>query len=119
MAKKLSREFKATVSLLQRSGFSPHASLFNISRGIHTSAARYQERPQNDGNKKPDNEDDKKIPSVVTKALLWMLSGYMFIALLSLLFPSSNQPEVSSFKFVVKLNLKQFYNSPRLTFQTN
>lgn len=98
MAKKLNTEFKATVSLLQRSGFSPHAfPLSNVSRNIHTSAARYQEKPQNDGDKKPDNEDDKKMPSILTKAFLWMLSGYMFIALLSLLFPSSSHPEVSTY----------------------
>jgi hypothetical protein len=32
---------------------------------------------------------------LLAKAFLWMLTAYMLIAIVSLLFPSSNQPEVS------------------------
>lgn len=31
---------------------------------------------------------------MLAKAALWMLTAYMFIAIISLLFPGSNQPEV-------------------------
>jgi hypothetical protein len=32
---------------------------------------------------------------LLAKAVLWMLTAYMLIATVSLLFPSSNQPEVN------------------------
>jgi hypothetical protein len=32
---------------------------------------------------------------LLAKAFLWMLTAYMLIATVSLLFPSSNQPEVN------------------------
>ncbi|XP_046678574.1 paraplegin [Homalodisca vitripennis] len=90
LVKQINREYRAVIGLLQRSGFSPQIS---STRRLHTSASRYQQKPPDDDNKKPNNDDDKKISSVLAKAFLWMLSGYMFIALLSLIFPSSNQPE--------------------------
>lgn len=45
------------------------------------------------GNGNKDNDDEKK--GMLAKAALWMLTAYMFIAIISLLFPGSNQPEVS------------------------
>lgn len=45
------------------------------------------------GNGNKDNDDEKK--RMLAKAALWMLTAYMFIAIISLLFPGSNQPEVS------------------------
>jgi len=49
----------------------------------------------NDNNEKPDDEDDK-ISSLLVKAVLWMLTAYLFIAIVSLVFPGSNQPEVNT-----------------------
>ncbi|KAG8233407.1 hypothetical protein J437_LFUL013400, partial [Ladona fulva] len=44
--------------------------------------------------KQPDQEDDEnKITSLLAKAFLWMLTAYMLIAIISLLFPNTNQPE--------------------------
>ena len=45
-------------------------------------------------NKNNDDENDDKISALLLKAFLWMLTAYMFIAIVSLLFPGSNQPEV-------------------------
>lgn len=67
------------------------------SKQFHSSSKYNQEPPKNsDGQRKPDNndEDKDKISSLLAKALLWMLTGYMVIALISLMFPTSNQPEV-------------------------
>jgi hypothetical protein len=41
-----------------------------------------------------DNNDKDKLSSLLFKAFLWMLTAYFFIALISLVFPSTNQPEV-------------------------
>ena len=49
------------------------------------------------------NNDDKKLPSMLAKAMLWMFTGYMLITLVSLMFPGGNQPEiVRSVKFFSK-----------------
>ena len=40
------------------------------------------------------NNDDKKLPSMLAKAMLWMFTGYMLITLVSLMFPGGNQPEI-------------------------
>jgi len=49
----------------------------------------------NNKNEDDNNDDNDKISSLLLKAFLWMLTAYMFIAIVSLLFPGSNQPEVS------------------------
>ena len=51
------------------------------------------EESNGSNNNKPDDDDDK-ISSLLVKAFLWMLTAYMFIAIVSLVFPGSNQPEV-------------------------
>lgn len=89
-------------SLLHRSGLRTTQQLANClyTRGIHSTASspqQHQQPPNNDDDKKPnkDDEDDSKISSLLAKAFLWMLTAYMLIATVSLLFPSSNQPEVN------------------------
>lgn len=42
-----------------------------------------------------DDDDKDKLSTLLAKALIWMLTAYMFIAFISLMFPSTNQPEVS------------------------
>ncbi|XP_054289430.1 paraplegin-like [Macrosteles quadrilineatus] len=93
--KNFKKEYLAAVGVLQRSGLMKQFDkpCFNCPRGLHTSASRSQNKPPNSDGKKPDDDDNKKLSSLFAKALLWMLSGYMFLALLSLVFPSSNQPE--------------------------
>lgn len=42
-----------------------------------------------------DDDDKDKLSTLLAKALIWMLTAYMFIAFISLMFPSTNQPEAS------------------------
>lgn len=82
-----------------------------FSRNFHTSTSHNQKVPQSpdNKNKKPDKEDDddNKISSLLAKAFLWMLTAYMVIAIISLLFPSSNQPEVIYVpSFLISINLQ-------------
>lgn len=42
-----------------------------------------------------DGDDKDKLSALVAKALIWMLTTYMVIAMISLIFPSTNQPEAS------------------------
>ncbi|KAK9882600.1 hypothetical protein WA026_022228 [Henosepilachna vigintioctopunctata] len=86
--KSIKREYAAVHALLLRSGLKNDQL-----RQIHSSCHRYQSDPTNNG-KKPNDEDKDKISSLLAKAFLWMLTAYMVVAIVSLLFPSSNQPEV-------------------------
>ncbi|PNF17073.1 Paraplegin [Cryptotermes secundus] len=94
------KEYHAVFSLLNRSGLRVSHQLSNYlhARGIHSSGSAPQQQPppDNHDDKKPnkDDEDDSKISSLLAKAFLWMLTAYMLIAIVSLLFPSSTQPEV-------------------------
>lgn len=68
-------------------------------RDFHSTVQKCQQQQQNGREpKKPKKEEDDndkdKISSLLAKAFLWMLTAYMVIAIISLLFPSSNQPEV-------------------------
>ncbi|CAL8096428.1 unnamed protein product [Orchesella dallaii] len=45
-------------------------------------------------NNNNNNDDDDKMSSLLVKAFLWMLTAYMFVALVSLVFPGTNQPEI-------------------------
>lgn len=100
MVRTINKEYAAIFSLLQRSGLTDFNQLHKAinTRHLHTSTKLYQKPP--DGNndpKKPDNnndEDKDKISTLLAKALLWMLTGYMVIAIISLMFPTTNQPEV-------------------------
>ncbi len=46
------------------------------------------------GNGDKNGGDNDKLSSLLVKAFLWMLTAYMFVALVSLVFPGTNQPEV-------------------------
>jgi spastic paraplegia protein 7 len=99
--KHIKREYQAVFSLLHRSGLRPAQQLpyYLHGRSIHSTGSTPQQQPppNNRDDKKPnkDDDDDSKISSLLAKAFLWMLTAYMLIAIVSLLFPSSNQPEVS------------------------
>lgn len=97
--KRLNKEYSAVCSLLKRSGVTNFTSFDKVlsSRQFHTTPQYNQEPPKNNnGQKKPNNNDDDKdkLSALLAKALLWMLTGYMVIAMISLMFPASNQPEV-------------------------
>lgn len=99
------REFSAVSKLLWRSGISVHEQRNLLVNGLHSSSQGNQNHGgggstggsssgSNGGGNKND-EDEKK--GMLAKAALWMLTAYMFIAIISLLFPSSNQPEVARY----------------------
>ncbi|KRT82847.1 hypothetical protein AMK59_3148 [Oryctes borbonicus] len=95
------KEFQAVCSLIKRSGLNDLNKLpyYLNQRNYHTTPSRCQQQPSqnpNDPKKDPnkDDDEDNKISSLLAKAFLWMLSAYMVIAIISLMFPSSNQPEV-------------------------
>nr|CAH7757725.1 unnamed protein product [Callosobruchus chinensis] len=99
--KSLNREYVAVQTLLKRSGLGNIAQVYSVlnARGFHTSTPRCQEPPKPGGGpngpKNGKDDDDKdKISSLLAKAFLWMLTAYMVIAMISLMFPSSSQPEV-------------------------
>ncbi|KAK4296778.1 hypothetical protein Pmani_030752 [Petrolisthes manimaculis] len=112
------REFRAVNRLLERSGISradQKALLLSSCRPLHTStptqasqggqgggggggqeaAGGGGDNNNNNNNNKNNDNDEKK--GMLAKAALWMLTAYMFIAVISLLFPSSNQPEMARY----------------------
>lgn len=88
-----------------RSGISKPDQLAILKRSLHTTSSQANQPGPNrsgngnsssggDGNKNKNDDDERK--GMLAKAALWMLTAYMFIAIISLLFPGSNQPEVMS-----------------------
>ncbi|XP_063910310.1 paraplegin isoform X2 [Zophobas morio] len=100
--RKIDKEYAAVCSLIQRSGLQNINDLpFYLNRrDLHSSQPHQQTpgpgKPGDDKNKpnKDDDDDKDKISSLLAKAFLWMLTAYMVIAIISLMFPSSNQPEI-------------------------
>ncbi|XP_065172580.1 paraplegin [Atheta coriaria] len=96
----LVKEYAAVCSLIRRSGLNDISKLpkYLSVRDFHSSPQKYQQpnnqNPNSDKKPKKDEDEDNKLSSLLAKAFLWMLSAYMVIAVISLLFPSSNQPEV-------------------------
>lgn len=109
----INREYAAVCSLLHRSGLPNDYDLRKTNlaiRNFHLSSVNLQQPNKNNSNdpKKPNNDDEDKdkISSLIAKAFLWMLTAYMVIAIISLMFPSSNQPEVIQIK-VIKFKIFQ------------
>ncbi|XP_071050116.1 mitochondrial inner membrane m-AAA protease component paraplegin [Onthophagus taurus] len=102
ITKTINNEFNAVCSLIKRSGLDDITKLprYLNTRQFHKSTYRSSATGPTDPKKRPDknennnDDDDNKISSLLAKAFLWMLSAYMVIAIISLMFPSSNQPEV-------------------------
>ncbi|KAJ8969497.1 hypothetical protein NQ314_001722 [Rhamnusium bicolor] len=99
--KTVNKEYAAVCALLHRSGLNDFGQLPNYlnKRNFHSSPRNLQDAPKQSGGpggQKPDKEDEDKdkISSLLAKAFLWMLTAYMVIAIISLMFPSSSQPEV-------------------------
>lgn len=93
----LRREYHAVKRLFNNSGLSFSDQHKLLQRALHTSSSYNQNKPPNDDKNKR-NEDNEKMSSLVAKAFLWMLTAYMIVAALSMIFPNSNQNEV--FRFV-------------------
>lgn len=86
-----------------RSGISKPEQLAILKRSLHTTASQANQPGPNrsgnsnnssSGNGNNNKNDDDERKGMLAKAALWMLTAYMFIAIISLLFPGSNQPEV-------------------------
>ncbi|CAH0547696.1 unnamed protein product [Brassicogethes aeneus] len=100
--KSIQREYSAVCSLLHRSGLNDVSSINKILQCKHYSNGpvkppgppKPENNENNDPNKPNGDEDKDKISSLLAKAFLWMLTAYMVIAIISLMFPSSNQPEI-------------------------
>ncbi|XP_076056662.1 SPG7 matrix AAA peptidase subunit, paraplegin [Oratosquilla oratoria] len=99
--KGINREYASVTRLLERSGVSQEDQVKILRHALHTTA-NLSNQPGgstggsgSDGGKKNDDEDERK--GMLAKAALWMLTAYMFIAIISLLFPSSNQPEIARY----------------------
>ncbi|XP_064466822.1 paraplegin-like [Ornithodoros turicata] len=94
-------ELRAVHRLLQKSAIltrnCPFPTCHNaLLRSLHTSAALNQEQNgrNKDKDKDKDKDDDESKVSLLAKAAIWMMTAYIVITLMSLLFPSSNQPDV-------------------------
>jgi spastic paraplegia protein 7 len=97
----INKEYAAVCSLIHRSGLTNlnHLPYHLDKKYYHISPQNCQQssrKPEDDKNKpnKDDDDDKDKISSLLAKAFLWMLTAYMVIAIISLMFPSSGQPEV-------------------------
>lgn len=92
--KQLKREYHSLCRQIQKTGvlFEDVQKFLRGSEAssglFSTSAATFQ---QNDKNKK---DDDESKVSLLAKVAIWMMMAYIVITLMSLLFPSSNQPDV-------------------------
>lgn len=93
----LNKEWNAVRSIFHRSGLPYHQQAILL-RSFHNASSRLQQQqqqpppPRDDKNKK--NDENEKMSALVAKAFLWMLTAYMIVATITLLFPSSNQPEI-------------------------
>lgn len=87
----LKGEYNAIRSLFHRSGLSYKQQAI-LQRSFHTSRVQRQQ-PSGDKNKKNENENEK-MSSLVAKAFLWMLTAYLIVSTISLIFPTSNHPEI-------------------------
>lgn len=106
--RQITKEYAAVVNLLQRSfGAPPHV----VARHFHTSLANFKESPNPNPKQQPDNSnksssndddnddkkgDDGKVLSVVTKAVLWMATIYMFVTIFAMSLPQKGRPETST-----------------------
>uniref|UniRef100_A0A224YPR2 Spastic paraplegia 7 n=1 Tax=Rhipicephalus zambeziensis TaxID=60191 RepID=A0A224YPR2_9ACAR len=92
----INAEIKAVRGLLKRSGIPVGnqrvvSSDLGCARPLHTSAILRQD---NNGKNNKDKEDEESKVSLLAKAAIWMMTAYIVITLMSLLFPTSNQPDV-------------------------
>ncbi|GLH05191.1 Transitional endoplasmic reticulum ATPase TER94 [Gryllus bimaculatus] len=94
--KNLQEEYRAVFALFERSGLPVrrYPNFSCLSRGFHSSSVNNAQPNPDDKKPEKNDDEDNKISSLLAKAFLWMLTAYMLIAIISLLFPSSNQPEV-------------------------
>ncbi|CAH2103407.1 unnamed protein product [Euphydryas editha] len=90
--RQLNAEFKAVSSLLRRSNLPPLNSFFiNTNfKNFHTSSSNNNQEDDKDKDKKKKENDNANIPSLVMKAVFWMLTTFTLIVLSSFLVPGDN-----------------------------
>lgn len=88
--------FHPSTGILTQNGFNLHARHFHSSSLLNQKNSpdrrNGNNRSRNDEEKEDDDDEPKS--SLLAKAAIWMLTGYMVITIMSLLFPTSNQPDV-------------------------
>uniref|UniRef100_T1JJ68 AAA+ ATPase domain-containing protein n=1 Tax=Strigamia maritima TaxID=126957 RepID=T1JJ68_STRMM len=80
------------VPLMSNNGRLKLSNLIKNARAFHLTAARQQDN--DDKNRKDKDDDEESKLSLLAKAVLWMMTAYIVITVMSLVFPTSNQPEV-------------------------
>lgn len=108
----MKREYFALSSLFQRSGLSAENQdkilqsfvRWNSSQPSRPPPSSSKDSDDSKQNKSDDNknDEDEKMPTLLAKAFLWLLTAYFTVALLSILFPSSSQQEVRVEHFYFK-----------------
>ncbi|KAF6207663.1 hypothetical protein GE061_016110 [Apolygus lucorum] len=96
-SRELRREYHAVKRLFNNSGLTYAEQRRILQRAIHTTSNLRQADPPNDDKNKK-NDEGEKLSSLIAKAFLWMLTAYMIVATLSLMFPNNNQNEI--FRYV-------------------
>lgn len=93
-------ELRAVQKLLKNSGLLNKSDatfpfVFGHARTLHTNPVlRQEQNGRNNKDKDKDKEDEESKVSLLAKAAIWMMTAYIVITLMSLLFPTSNQPDV-------------------------
>lgn len=89
-SRRVLNEYHGVLELLHRSGLQ---DVRQLCRQFSSSSQRPNQN-QNDSKKDPNkDEEDGKISNLLAKAFLWMLTAYMLTVFISLMFPSTSQPE--------------------------
>ncbi|KAB7507254.1 Paraplegin [Armadillidium nasatum] len=89
------KEVDGVKQLLKRSDIILHSHMRTLSP-FYSSCRYYSSSGGNpEGDKNNNNNDGRK--SLMAKVALWMLTVYLFVALVSLLLPNNNQPEASRY----------------------
>ncbi|XP_067140149.1 mitochondrial inner membrane m-AAA protease component paraplegin [Centruroides vittatus] len=91
----LKREYHALSNFPHRSNILALSNLNSnsIKRWLQITNSWNSQNNKSDKNKKDDDDDESKV-SLLAKAAIWMMTAYIVITLISLMFPSSNQPDI-------------------------
>lgn len=99
-ASRFHSELRAVQKLLKNSGLLNKSDatfpfMLGQARTLHTNPVlRQEQNGRNNKDKDKDKDDEESKVSLLAKAAIWMMTAYIVITLMSLLFPTSNQPDV-------------------------
>ncbi|CAG4977961.1 unnamed protein product [Colias eurytheme] len=86
-------EFRAAQALLKRSnlpGLNSYLNFSTLARRLHTSSSNYNKDSDKDKDKDKKKNDDANIPSIMVKALFWLMTTFTLIIMSSMLLPGDN-----------------------------